>query len=1603
MQQGLTIDGHLSAQTVNFSNATGSNLVLSGMVSSTLLHSGDAILANTIMANATASKMVVETLKAGTGNFPVLGVSIAQFGGDFNNYLVVNARNTNVGNFASANFTASADVATTGNNYNTTMGIANSGFSSPFFSVANALDSYLMGNSNDLIIVSATSSSVIKFAAGGTLASNEVMRITSDKYVGIGTTTPSHTLDVDGDGRFIGLLTLTSATTSELFWGNATGTGLTVSGVTRLSSNTRINGVLPCLADGTNCPSSAASNFQTVTNAGNTTTHDIQFAGGTSTADFRFQSDVWIDGNASSTSALFINATGTNLAVLGYINSNLMPMTTDTYYLGDETHRWQGLTVNYVTSTNILATGFVSSSAMYINGQAVTTSVPTLDQVTTQGNVTSNAIQFGGGTSTGSILSGLTDFYDLGSVDYRWNQIFANSVFVGTSTPWNITEEVDNAFSISNNGSEKARFTSEGSLFVGTTAYTGGLGATFIPNGNEILANGDIGAMGSVYAGTSFRAGTTSTVYSKSSLYKQDGGDYLFQFANVAATPELISSFELSFPPADWSTGGNANWLQDASTSTQGTYSATNGDINDNQISWIETNYTFSSDGVLEFDWKVSSEATYDYLMVCLDNAVSCSSAGGGYYTRISGSTDWASVSIPITAGTHNLRWAYDKDTSISDGSDSGWIDNVRFSPYSGQNWRFYTANTERLTVAYSGNVGIGIGSPTAKLDINGDTQARGNVTVTPAPSKTEVAWTTTNKTTTDIESVRSLINFNGYLYAGQGDGAGDGDIQVCNPAGGGDTTLCDNAADWSASYSTASYSQVLTMIVYKGRLYAGLGDGAGLGDVLVCDPVTTGDASVCDTGDWSDAAFPAGPDRITQFMQHNGYLYAANDTGTSGSASVAMCNPAGGGTATACDNAADWTNVTLPIAYEEANTLVTYLNTMYVFVGNTLDDSDFFYCNASLAGNADMCDAAGDWVRPFDNTAGSYEGSYSANVYNGYLYVGRGLSSSDGDLLRCEPQVAGDDTLCDNAGDFTTAINNPTGFTRISALMNYDGSMFIGNEGSTDNGDIYEFTGSNYKISDVATGLEATYAFAELNGVLYAGRGNASGNGQVYYYQKARESSYALKMEAGSSTGSMWFSSESFNYQGAGTAYEAQTGAFKFSHGLITEAGAYDLAEMYPTLDASIGAGDVVVLDAENEGYVKRSGSIYEKSLLGVVSAKPGFLLSGKEKGKDLRAIALVGRVPVKVSFENGEIAVGDPLTSASIPGYAMKATKPGMIIGRAMESFSSSTDLINSTSTTVRTATIMMVVQSGYYFGSEETSLGQIAGFLGETTSTQIIQQAFDGDEYAIEQVAGGIVNPQYADGSALNDVALAQLDVLIVKTAALVAGDLTVGGDTKLAGRVIVSNDTAGVVDLPAGDDFVEIQFANAFETIPVVVVTPESDAQEYFSPWMGKFRIAKKTINGFRIEVDEGACADPTNCGRTMKFNWIAVGVLNQKTAVSTSTSMTTSTSEQVLILDDIVTENDDQPAEEDLSGTNALNEEIVDEGEQVAQVLPTDTTGEPGGVDQTGAVQEITEIDEAEQLQETDQDTEGLIIEVIDNEQSGEVVVLTEENLSADNN
>ncbi len=124
------------------------------------------------------------------------------------------------------------------------------------------------------------------------------------------------------------------------------------------------------------------------------------------------------------------------------------------------------------------------------------------------------------------------------------------------------------------------------------------------------------------------------------------------------------------------------------------------------------------------------------------------------------------------------------------------------------------------------------------------------------------------------------------------------------------------------------------------------------------------------------------------------------------------------------------------------------------------------------------------------------------------------------------------------------------------------------------------------------------------------------------------------------------------------GNIYSSATGGFY--------SGGADLAENYTSTD-SLEKGEVVSIDSTNSHGVKRSSGQYQNDILGIVSTAPGFVAGAYTENS--YPIALVGRVPVKVSTENGQIKAGDYLTSASIPGYAMKANMAGRVLGKALE----------------------------------------------------------------------------------------------------------------------------------------------------------------------------------------------------------------------------------------------------------------------------------------------------------------------------------------------
>jgi hypothetical protein len=117
-----------------------------------------------------------------------------------------------------------------------------------------------------------------------------------------------------------------------------------------------------------------------------------------------------------------------------------------------------------------------------------------------------------------------------------------------------------------------------------------------------------------------------------------------------------------------------------------------------------------------------------------------------------------------------------------------------------------------------------------------------------------------------------------------------------------------------------------------------------------------------------------------------------------------------------------------------------------------------------------------------------------------------------------------------------------------------------------------------------------------------------------------------------------------------------------------------------------SYAPGDILVIDPAIPGKFLKSNQAYSTLVAGIYSTKPGFV-GRKQPASDPASadevpMAMVGRVPTKVSAENGPIKVGDLLVTSSTMGYAMKGTDRsqmlGAVVGKALGALDSGVGVI-------------------------------------------------------------------------------------------------------------------------------------------------------------------------------------------------------------------------------------------------------------------------------------------------------------------------------------
>jgi len=116
----------------------------------------------------------------------------------------------------------------------------------------------------------------------------------------------------------------------------------------------------------------------------------------------------------------------------------------------------------------------------------------------------------------------------------------------------------------------------------------------------------------------------------------------------------------------------------------------------------------------------------------------------------------------------------------------------------------------------------------------------------------------------------------------------------------------------------------------------------------------------------------------------------------------------------------------------------------------------------------------------------------------------------------------------------------------------------------------------------------------------------------------------------------------------------------------------------------AQYEAGDVLALSADGASDVQKTTEPYSTMVSGIYATKPGVVGQRESIAKSNSSIpmAMVGVVPTKVSAENGPIHRGDLLVSSSTPGFAMRGTDRGRmlgaVIGKAMGTLDSGTGVM-------------------------------------------------------------------------------------------------------------------------------------------------------------------------------------------------------------------------------------------------------------------------------------------------------------------------------------
>ena len=131
-----------------------------------------------------------------------------------------------------------------------------------------------------------------------------------------------------------------------------------------------------------------------------------------------------------------------------------------------------------------------------------------------------------------------------------------------------------------------------------------------------------------------------------------------------------VEDFEAGSLDPMWTNTSPMPWTITTEEAFSGSHSLQSGAISHSSSTELILNYNVQADDQFVFYYKVSSENNYDKLYFYIDN---------NEQNVWSGNVEWTRAEYNVTEGNHTFKWKYQKDGSVSNGSDCAWIDYVVF------------------------------------------------------------------------------------------------------------------------------------------------------------------------------------------------------------------------------------------------------------------------------------------------------------------------------------------------------------------------------------------------------------------------------------------------------------------------------------------------------------------------------------------------------------------------------------------------------------------------------------------------------------------------------------------------------------------------------------------------------------------------------------------------------------------------------------------------------------------------------------------------------------------------------------------------------------